>query len=67
MATRKEIHFTIDENGEIHLTVQGVQGEACDLLTRELELALGDVTHKTHTADYWQQANTSQTIGEGEG
>lgn len=67
MATRREINFTIDENGEIHIAVKGVQGDACDLLTREIELALGQVTSKTHTAEYWQQADATQQLGDGEG
>lgn len=68
MAARREIEFTIGPDGEVRIAVKGVKGEACDLLTRDIEQALGIVTAKEHTSEYWQSNEaTVQLRDSGEG
>ncbi len=66
MATRREIQFTIDDNGEVSIQVLGVKGAECERITREIELALGMVSARQHTSEYYQQAETGQTVGSGD-
>jgi hypothetical protein len=65
MASRREIKFTIDEQGEVSIQVLGAKGEDCERLTREIELALGIVTERQHTSEYYQQTEVGETIETG--
>lgn len=62
MAKRREIKFTIDENGEVSIQVVGAKGEECERLTREIELALGVVGTRQHTSEYYQQAEITEKV-----
>lgn len=66
MAQRREIQFTIDDNGEVSIQVLGVKGADCERLTREMEEALGIVQTRQHTSEYWQTAETGVKLGQGE-
>lgn len=65
MANRREIKFTIDENGEVSIQVLGAKGEECERITREIEVALGIVTARSHTSEFYQQNETAETIETG--
>jgi len=67
MATKKDIFFTIDENGEVKIEVKGAPGEDCMKLTREIEEALGLVEERSMTAEYYQQEETKVEVGSGNG
>ena len=67
MANRREIQFTIDENGEVSIQVLGVKGAECEKLTREIEEALGIVQVRQHTSEYWQSNETAVKLGQGDG
>ena len=71
MAERHDLHITIDENGEVSIEVQGVDGPRCVLMTRELEAELGIVTEQVKHSEYYkEEANTEisvdQTGGSGQ-
>lgn len=66
MAQRREIQFTIDDNGEVSIQVLGVKGAECEKLTREMEEALGIVKARQHTSEYWQSNETGVKIEQGE-
>jgi hypothetical protein len=66
MAERREIQFTIDDNGDVSIQVLGVKGAECERLTREMEEALGIVKARQHTSEYWQTNETGVKIGQGE-
>lgn len=67
MATKKDIFFTIDENGEVKIEVKGAPGEDCMKLTKEIEEALGLVEERSMTAEYYQQEETKVEVGSGNG
>lgn len=67
MAQRREIQFSIDENGEVSIQVLGVKGAACEKLTHEMEVALGIVKARQHTSEYWQSAETPDLAKQGDG
>ncbi len=67
MAKRREIEFTIDDHGEVSIKVLGVTGPECERITREIEMALGMVSSRQHTSEYYQQTDTGVTVGAGDG
>jgi hypothetical protein len=62
MASRREIQFTIDENGEVSIQVLGVKGAECERITREIEQALGVVSARQHTSEYYQANEATETV-----
>lgn len=67
MATKKNITFTIDENGEVKIEVKGAPGEDCMKLTKEIEEALGLVEDRSMTSEYYQQEEQKIEVGTGGG
>lgn len=67
MATKKDIFFTIDENGEVKIEVKGAPGEDCMKLTKEIEEALGLVSDRQMTSEYFQQEEQKVEVGSGQG
>ncbi|MCA9517531.1 MAG: DUF2997 domain-containing protein [Myxococcales bacterium] len=52
---RRDIVITINEDGGVDIKVEGVPGADCIDFTKFLEEELGDVTHREHTSEYFQQ------------
>lgn len=67
MAVKTEILFTIDDIGNITITVEGVKGKDCEKITREIEQALGVVVNRQHTTEYYQEAEERIQIKLGSG
>ena len=67
MASRKQIDFTIDEEGNVSIQVKGVAGAECEKLTREIEEALGIVSERTRTSEYYIQTTQNEGIKLDEG
>jgi hypothetical protein len=67
MATKKDIFFTIDENGEVKIEVKGAPGEDCLALTQEIEEALGLVGERQMTSEYYQQEEQKVEVESGNG
>ncbi|MEW5872052.1 MAG: DUF2997 domain-containing protein [Chloroflexota bacterium] len=59
----EEIEVTIDQDGQVHIHVSGVKGEACLELTQALEAALGgEVEERQMTSEALEPApNRVQT------
>jgi hypothetical protein len=51
----REIEITIDKDGRVQVGVQGVHGEGCLALTKNIELAVGTVEVREYTAEYYEQ------------
>lgn len=60
MAVKHEIDITITPDGEVKLTVKGVPGDQCLELTRALEEALGVVTDRQKTSEFYQEPVTTE-------
>lgn len=59
----EEIKVTIDEKGNVKLTVFGAKGPKCLKLTAEMERLLGGEVQREFTSEYYQQETTeSQRI-----
>lgn len=61
MAVKQEIEFTINPDGSVGIAVKGAKGKKCTEITKEIEEALGIVSNRTYTGDYYQQEETTQT------
>lgn len=55
MAERVEIELTFGPDGEVRLETHGLKGQSCLAETEALERALGRVTRRTRTAEFYQQ------------
>ena len=66
VATKKDIFFTIDENGEVKIEVKGAPGEDCLKLTKEIEDALGVVGERTHSSEFYQSEEQTVEVGSGD-
>ncbi len=62
MATRKQIDFTIDDEGNVSITVKGAPGGECEKITREIEEALGIVTERSRTSEYYIETEQTEKI-----
>ena len=51
MPRQEKIKFTITQDGMVKEEIQGVQGDACENLTKRVEDALGHVHFTQETAD----------------
>ena len=54
MAQQQTIKFIIHQDGTVEERVEGVQGQQCEELTRNIENKLGDVEFRQHTADLYR-------------
>jgi hypothetical protein len=55
MPERQEMEFIIRADGTVEERVLGVSGPNCETLTGDIESALGEVTHREHTGDYYKE------------
>ena len=54
------IMITIDQDGTVKEEVQGVQGDVCESITRDLEARLGELENRVYKSEYYQQNVTLQ-------
>tara|TARA_B100000131_G_scaffold184784_1_gene178018 strand:- start:1832 stop:2047 length:216 start_codon:yes stop_codon:yes gene_type:complete len=62
MADKQSIRFKIRQDGIVEEKVEGVAGDACENLTKDLEKKLGDLTRRIHTSDYYKSQNTVSDV-----
>ncbi len=58
MPRKQEIEFVIRPDGSVEERVVGVDGPECIKITEAIEKALGQVTKREHTTEFY---NASQT------
>ena len=61
---QRTLRFKIDQDGRVHETVEGFDGESCKDATRNLEDALGEVQTKRLTTESFviNQINNSNQL-----
>ena len=47
---QRTLRFKIHQDGRVEETVEGINGNACNSATKDIEVALGEVTVKNKTA-----------------
>ena len=55
MAKGHTIKITIDKLGKTKIEVDGVKGQSCEEITKGIEQALGTVTSRKQTGEYYEQ------------
>jgi hypothetical protein len=58
---KQELEFSIDDDGKISIKVIGAQGAECLEMTKAIEEALGIVTDRQKTSDFYVQPQKQQT------
>ena len=61
MAKKQELEFSIDDDGKISIKVIGAEGKECLEMTKAIEEALGIVTDRQKTSDFYVQPQKTQT------
>ena len=61
MADKIEIEVTLSPEGEVRLVTHGLKGQSCLAETEALEKALGAVTRRERTSEFYQQAAAART------
>jgi len=59
MAERQELEINISKEGDVQIHVKGKSGKKCFDLTAGLEEALGLVTSREFTSEYYKNEETS--------
>ena len=63
---KQEIEFVIKPDGTVEERVTGVSGPDCEKVTEAIERALGDVTKRDRTSDYYDESQSSgQSVSTG--
>jgi hypothetical protein len=50
---KKKLTITIQPDGKVEIAVEGVKGQSCVKLTEFLEEALGEVTKRDKTSEFY--------------
>lgn len=61
MADKAELEVTIGPDGQVRIVTHGLKGEACVLETKDLEKALGTVTAREKTREFYQQEEKARS------
>ena len=59
----EEVKVTIDEEGNVKVTVFGAKGPGCLKLTEKLEALLGGEVEREFTSEYYQQEEVLKQKG----
>ncbi|MBN1310845.1 MAG: DUF2997 domain-containing protein [Anaerolineae bacterium] len=63
MPKKQEIEFVIKPDGTVEERVTGVNGSACEKITKDVEQALGEVVSRDHSPEYYDQSqSTDETV-----
>ena len=58
---KTEIEITIDNKGNVSYKVKGLKGKGCTDATKFLDEALGEVTKREYTREYYEQSVRTST------
>ena len=62
MPEKQTLKFTIRQDGLVSEEVIGVNGNACQDLTRSIEKKLGEVTYVETKPEFYQQQNIQKDV-----
>lgn len=55
-----KVRFTIDESGEVQISVEGAQGKSCEAMTAPFESQLGIVRERTYKDSYFTTTESTE-------
>jgi hypothetical protein len=56
---KQEIEFVIKSDGSVEERVTGISGADCEAITASIEAALGEVTKRERTPDYYNRSQNT--------
>ena len=59
----EQIEIQVDRDGNVSVHVEGVKGDECLRITKDLEEALGAVTDRSYSAEYFEEQVREYTTG----
>ena len=60
MAIKKELIIEIAPDGNLRIKTEGFKGTECEEELKPIEKAMGRVTERVKTSEYYQQSNTQK-------
>ena len=60
MAVKKELIIEIAPDGSMRIKTEGFKGAECEEELKPIEKALGEVSERVRTNDYYQRSTTQQ-------
>ncbi|NDD91233.1 DUF2997 domain-containing protein [bacterium] len=60
MAVKKELIIEISADGTLKIKTEGFKGSECEEELKPIERALGTVTERTRTSEFYQQKTTQK-------
>ena len=60
MAVKKELIIEIAPDGSLRIKTEGFKGSECEDELKPIEKALGNVTERVRTSEFYQQSNTQK-------
>jgi hypothetical protein len=60
MAVKKELIIEIEPDGTLKIKTEGFKGTECEEELKPIENALGNVTKRTKTSEYFQKSTTQK-------
>jgi hypothetical protein len=58
----EQIEIQVDRDGNVTVHVEGVKGDECIRITKSLEEALGPVTDRSFSAEYFESQATENIV-----
>lgn len=60
MAVKKELIIEIAPDGSLKIKTEGFKGTECEEELKPIEKAMGHVTERVRTSEFYQQSNTQK-------
>jgi hypothetical protein len=57
----QEVEIRVDREGNVAIHVQGVRGEECTWITKSIEEALGDLTDRTLSGEFYEEQGSERS------
>ncbi|MBI9047844.1 MAG: DUF2997 domain-containing protein [Anaerolineaceae bacterium] len=59
----EEVHINIDKSGKVSLSLQGVKGEVCFQITKDLEALLGnEISERKFKHEYYEKPTQQDNV-----
>ena len=62
MPKKQQIEFVIKPDGTVEETVTGVTGPDCEIISGTIENALGEITERKQTSEYYNTQHSDNSV-----
>ncbi len=57
----QEVEIRVDREGNVAIHVQGIRGEECIRITKSIEEALGDLTDRLLSGEFYEELGSARS------